>query len=209
MKQTPSVQISIRTRHSPVIDDAVRGDPEALSAVLAVARPMVYRWVLARTKDVDDAEDVTQMVLLRVHSRLSVFRGDSLLSSWLYRVTINELSGFFRKEAREQVHSRRWGETQVGEVSPPPTVDAIANARAAGMVRDVAENLPPLQQAAFQLVDVDGLRPCEAARELGKTQTTIRSSLCRARRRIRALVEECQNELARDWLELHGMEGLG
>ena len=154
MTQIPTGPVSIRERHSPVIDDAVRGDPEALSAVLAAARPMVYRWALARTKDQDDAEDVTQLVLLRVYSRLSVFRGDSLLSSWLFRVTINELSGFFRKEAREQTHSRRWGETQLGEVHPPPTVDAIDHARTAGVVKDMAQSLPPLQQAAFQLVDV-------------------------------------------------------
>jgi RNA polymerase sigma factor (sigma-70 family) len=89
-----------------------------------------------------------------------------------------------------------------GVAKPDP--ERVDRQRAAGAVRDAAETLPPLQQAAFQLVDLDGMKPCEAARELGKTQTTLRSSLCRARKKIRELVEECRRELVTDWMEDHG-----
>jgi RNA polymerase sigma factor (sigma-70 family) len=201
--------ISIRERRSPVILAAVHGDPDALAAVLSAARPQIFRWVFARIRDLDDAEDVTQLVLLRLYSRLSVFRGDSLLSSWLYRVTMNELSGFLRKKAREEAHSQRWSRREWGEATPPPEGEAIDHARAAEAVKELAMDLPPLQRASFQMVDVDGFRPCEAAEELGRTQTTIRSSLCRARQKIRELVEQCRRELVEDWLEPVGLDQAG
>jgi RNA polymerase sigma factor (sigma-70 family) len=190
----PSGLDIIRERRSPLISQAARGNPEALETLLHAARPMVYQWALSRTQDLDDAEDVTQAVLLRLFLRLSAFRGESLLSSWIYRVTTNEISGFFRRRAREQDQARLWSESQAHTTYPDSYPDRIDNQRAAGAVRDAASALPPLQQAAFRLVDLDGLRPCEAARELGKTQTTVRSSLCRARRKIRELVEECRRE---------------
>lgn len=204
MSLTSDRPVSIRVRTSPVISAAVRGDPEALSDVLSAARPQVYRWTLAKTGDVDDAEDVTQMVLLRLYSRLSAFKGESLLSSWLYRITANELSGFFRKRAREQEYSRRWWESRGREPAPPIALETIAHRQSASVVKEMARDLPPLQQATFQLVDVDGLRPCEAAKELGRTQTTIRSTLCRARKKVRELVEQCRAELVQDWVEEFG-----
>lgn len=186
---------TIREQHSPLVAEASRGNVEALTALLESARPVVYRWAALRTRDLDDAEDVTQMVLLRLFSGLPAFRGESRLSSWLYRVTLNEISGFCRKQAREQTQARRWSKAELHDLTTCCDPDRIDHQRAGGLVRDAASTLPPLQQAAFRLVDLDGLRPCEAARELGKTQSTIRSSLCRARRRIRELVRECRQEL--------------
>jgi DNA-directed RNA polymerase specialized sigma24 family protein len=78
-------------------------------------------------------------------------------------------------------------------------MERIDHERTAGIVKDMAQALPPLQQAIFHLVDVDGFRPCEAARQLGRTQTTIRSGLCRARQKIRELVQRCRAELVEDW----------
>ena len=186
---------TIREQHSPLVGEASKGNAEALTALLESARPIVYRWAALRTRDLDDAEDVTQLVLLRLFSGLPTFRGESRLSSWLYRVTLNEISGFFRKQAREQAQARMWCQAELHDLTTCCDPDRIDHQRAAGMVRDAASTLPPLQQAAFRLVDLDGLRPCEAARELGKTQSSIRSSLCRARKKIRELVKECRQEL--------------
>lgn len=191
----------IQERHSPLISAAAEGNPEALSAVLHAARPIVYQWAVSRTRDLDDAEDVTQLVLLRLYTGLPAFRGESRLSSWLFRVTVNEISGFCRRRAREQAQAHRWSEAQAPIFHQDTIPDRIDDRRAVGAVCDAASALPPLQQAAFRLVDLNGLKPCEAARELGKTQTTLRSSLCRARRKIRELVEECRRELITDLRE--------
>ncbi len=190
--------------HSPLISDAVAGDTEALSALLTYARPVVYQWALYKTQDPDDAEDVTQDVLLRVHKGISSFRGQSKLSSWLYRITANESVVLMRKESRRGQSMGLSALDWYGVVSDPSQNERIHNAQTCGLVRNVACALPPLQLAAFRLVDLDGLRPCEAAEVLGRTQTTVRSSLCRARKRIRELVQQARAELSEDHAQRAG-----
>ena len=185
----------IRERQSPLIVDAAEGNSEALSVLLESARLVVHEWATLRTQDPDDAEDVTQKVLLKLFTRLPVFRGESRLSSWLYRVTLNEVSGLFRKRAQEKAKARNWMETSDFPHTSDPDTDRIDRERTVGAIRNVACGLPPLQMAAFRLIDLGGMRPCEAARELGKSQANIRSSLCRARKKIRELVRLAQRDL--------------
>jgi RNA polymerase sigma-70 factor (ECF subfamily) len=173
------------------------GDAEALAALLARARPVVYRWAFSRLEDSDDAEDVTQAVLCRVWSGISSFRGDSKFSSWLYRITANEVGVHWRREARRQLNSDIVGAVVHGTPTQPRGPEQIEDAELCGLVRSVACALPALQLAAFRLVDLDGLRPCEAAGLLGRSQTNVRSSLCRARQRIRELVSRAGQDLAR------------
>ncbi len=190
----------IRERQSPLIADAAKGDSEALSVLLESARPLVHEWATLRTQDQDDAEDVTQMVLLKLYTRLPVFRAEAKLSSWLYRVTLNEVRGLFRKRARERMKILLWSESETQDLSTNSDPDRIDQQRAASVVQEAASTLPPLQLATFRLVDLDGLRPCEAAKALGKTETNIRSSLCRARKKIRKLVRQAQRALSEDMI---------
>ena len=185
----------LRAQYSPLIAEAAEGNSRAVSAILESARTLVYEWATSRTRDPDDAEDITQRVLLKLYSRLSAFRGESRLSSWLYRITVNEISDHHRRRVREKAKARVWMDSNSQLSNKRSSLDQIDNARAARAVKAAATDLPPLQQAAFRLVDLGGMRPCDAARELGKTQTTLRSTLCRARKKIRGLVEGCRNEL--------------
>jgi len=188
----------LEDRCSPLVAHAAEGDPAALSHLLKSARPVVYRWAATRTGNHDDAEDVTQLVLLRLYSHVSAFRGESRLSSWLYRVTINEVAGYQRRESRHRSVVFMWADRGPSEGVARPRPERIDHQRQASAVREAASSLPPLQRAAFALVDLKGLRPCEAARKLGQTQTAIRSNLCRARKKIRELVRQCTEERARE-----------
>ena len=192
---------TIHDRGSRMVAEAAGGNAEALSSLLEIARPLILRWASVRTRDPDDAEDVTQLVLLRLHSRISNFRGDSCLSSWLYRVTVNEAFGFSRRKSREQTLARVWKDSGSRELVSRQDTDSMDRRRLASAIKEAASTLPHLQKSTFQLVDLDGYRPCEAAIELGRTQTTIRSTLSRARKKIRELVEESQRVLASEYLE--------
>jgi RNA polymerase sigma-70 factor (ECF subfamily) len=183
---------TLEERYSPTVAGAAEGDPDALSHLLESARPVVYRWAAARVKNHDDAEDVTQLVLLRLYANLTSFRGESRLSSWLYRVTVNEAAGYHRRESRYRDVIFMWTESESLSFGEKPKPDRIDDQRTVTAVREAASKLPPHQKSAFSLVDLHGLRPCEAARRLGKTQSAIRSNLCRARQKIRDLVAECR-----------------
>ncbi len=190
--------VLLSEKRSPLVMEAAGGNAEALTTLLETARPLIYRWALQKTSDPDVAEDVAQVVLLRVCKGISSFRSESKLSSWLYRITTNEVLALGRRESRLRhfLGIRMAGEELAETV--PPEADRMDSDVACGVIRDVACALPPLQLSAFRLVDLHGLRPCEAARALGKTDTNIRSSLCRARKKIRELVRQARRALSED-----------
>jgi len=179
---------------------AMDGDRESLSALLEQVRPTVYRWAAMKTLDADDAEDVTQNVLLKVAKKIHTFRRDSSLSSWLYRITMNEATGFHRKRAREAEKGKAFLELNAETLREQPEIPRIDEQRAVDAILRFACTLPPLQFSSFRLIDVDGLRPAEAAGRLGKSQGNVRSSLCRARKRIRYLVLQARRELVDEWV---------
>jgi RNA polymerase sigma-70 factor (ECF subfamily) len=188
----------VEARTSPVLLHAVQGNPEALTALLKAARVVVHRWALVRIQDPDDAEDITQMVLLKLHSKLPTFRRESKLSSWLFRITVNEVAGMCRRRLSEKAKAEAWVDSGLCPSAYNPDPERIDRARTARKIRHASGSLPPLQLAAFQLVDLKGYRPCEAANELGRTQGNIRASLCRARKKIRELVAGARKDLAKD-----------
>ena len=183
-----------------LVSGAASGETTALSTLLESVRPTVYQWALHRVRDPDDAEDVTQTVLLRVCKGISTFRGQSKLSSWLFRITANESVGLLRRDARRGSFTALRAVDECMALNEPSEPDRIYASQACCQIRRVARALPPLQLAAFQLVDLDGLKPCEAAEALGRTQANVRSSLCRARKRIRELVRQARRELAENRL---------
>lgn len=187
----PQVEVSGSwDQRSEVVTRAVQGDSEAISALIHLARPMVLRWAMSRTGCEDEAEDVTQKVLLRVYCHLPSFRREASFSSWLFRITVNEASGHWRQELKRRAKTAKWWSAPGSSPSTPAALDRLAAERASDRVHDLACVLPPLQSDVFRLVDLCGMHPCEAARHLHRTQTNVRSSLCRARKKLRALLEQ-------------------
>src|ERR1043165_9580574 len=62
----------------------------------------IYQLALRQMKNPEDAEEVTQDVLMKVYRKIDAFRGDSALSSWIYRITFNTAMSRLRnsKQAR-------------------------------------------------------------------------------------------------------------
>lgn len=72
-----------------LVQRAQRGDEEAFSMLFQLHRRRVYSVCLSMTRDVSDAEDLTQEAFLQVFHSVGTFRGDSAFSTWLYRVAVN------------------------------------------------------------------------------------------------------------------------
>src|SRR6185503_12520359 len=70
-----------------LVAQARDGSASAFEELVRRVRSRIRRWAGRLTRDGDDAEDVTQLVLLRLHAHIDEFEGRSRLTSWLYRVT--------------------------------------------------------------------------------------------------------------------------
>src|SRR6266576_1338544 len=86
--------------------DGVDGAAARLTAerVFTEYAPRVYNLARRMLGNDADAEDVTQDVLLQVVRKLSTFRGDSDVATWLHRITVNAALAHRNKRARRQEH---------------------------------------------------------------------------------------------------------
>ena len=176
----------------PTDADLVRrarsGDEQAFAALVTRWHARIHRWAFAWVADADEADDVTQQVLVRLHLQLSRFRGQAAFSTWAYQITRNAARDAFRRRRRRaRALERLQAMGPADEAGPDPTV-AFEQRDAAAAARAALAGLPPRQREVFDLVDLQGHAPHEAAAVLGLSDGTVRAHLFRARRAVRAAV---------------------
>lgn len=166
---------------------ATKGEREALGRLAGALRPLICRWALVMTGDPNDAEDVAQQVLMKMMTSMEGFDGRSKVTSWVYRITRNASLDHQRTRKREQrlADKAEWvARAEAPRLDDP--LDDIEMRRTMGLIRTLLKELPMRQREIFDLVDLQGLDPKEAAELLEMNPNTVRVHLLRARRRMRS-----------------------
>lgn len=166
-------------------------DETAFDQLVGLCLPRLHRWALVATGDPDDADDVVQETLLRMHGSLAGFRGDCRFTTWLYRLMRSACGDFGRRASslrRLREHIQEKAGSQSDQATPVPNID---NLRTAELVRYFWEELPPRQRQVLDLSDFQGCDAGEVAEMLGIEAVSVRAHLCKARRTIRRRILEC------------------
>jgi RNA polymerase sigma-70 factor (ECF subfamily) len=175
---------------SELVRLAQAGDESAFADLFHAHKAKIYRLCLRMTSNTAQAEDLTQDAFLQIFCKLAMFRGDSSISTWLYRVAFNTVLMHFRKKGLRQVSldepatrepgapKREYGRLD-GRLSS--TVDRIALARA---IRE----LPAGYRTIFLLHEVKGYEHHEIATLLRCSVGNSKSQLHKARIRMRTLL---------------------
>ncbi len=174
------------------------GDAEAYEALARWCYPRVYRWALVRTGDPDEADDVTQDVVVGLRRRLAGFAGRSRFATWLYRVTANEASARSRRVGRRLALLRRWRPPAARLDEEARRLGELHGAAVADLVRALLVELPVRQREVFDLVELQGFEAAEVAGVLDLDAATVRGHLMRARRALRARIIERSPAVAED-----------
>jgi RNA polymerase sigma-70 factor (ECF subfamily) len=150
-----------------------------------VAR-LVYRMLGGR----GDLEDVIQEVFVQVHKSLKDFRGQSKLSTWLHRVTVNVVL-MHRRAARSRpvFADEPLGEGLVHGVEVPPDEDVERRERVRAFAR-LLDRLADKKRIVFVLHELEGISPSEIAKIVGAPVLTVRTRLFYARREIEAMLRD-------------------
>ena len=165
---------------SALASSVATGDANAFVALVTQLQPRVFRWAVALSGDVDEAEDITQEVFIRVYRAAGTFRGDGPFDAWLYRITRRVLLRMRRKKQSLPEHAGSPLEVYVTD--PGARVDRH---RAVELIREMAAELPMRQREVFVLCDLEGHTPSEAAQLIGVKDVSVRASLFKARAAIR------------------------
>jgi RNA polymerase sigma-70 factor (ECF subfamily) len=148
-----------------------------------------YSLCLRMTKNQTEAEDLTQEVFIQLFRKAGSFRGDSAFSTWLHRMTVNQVLMHFRKRSFKNEKTSEDGETPeqivpgTKDQTKMPVLDRIALKRAVAKLPDGYRNV-------FTLHDVQGYEHTEVARILGISVGTSKSQLHKARLKLRGLLVE-------------------
>ena len=174
-----------------LVQRAQRGDEEAFATLFQLHKRRVYSVCLLMTKDVAEAEDLTQEAFLQVFRKVESFRGDSAFSTWLYRVAVNTVLMRLRRRKSPPVVSldepvspdspslrHEFGKT---DLNLSGTIDRIALHRA-------IEELPAGCRKIFVLHAVQGYQHQEIAQVLRCSIGNSKSQLYKAKMKMRDLL---------------------
>lgn len=165
-----------------------KGDMIAFEEVYNRHHRRVYAICLKMLKNANQAEDLTQDVFIQLHRKIGSFRGDSRFTTWLHRLTVNQVLMHFRKRVVKHEKTTEDGETPdsivVGSERPSkmPVVDKIA-------LENAIKELPKGYKNVFILHDMEGFEHEEVARILGCSVGTSKSQLHKARLKLRKLLK--------------------
>jgi len=185
----PSVDVTVENSSSDLelCRLAADGNLAAFELIYQRYHRRTYSLCLRMMGSQTEAEDLTQEVFIQLFRKVGSFRGDSAFSTWLHRLTINQVLMHFRRRSFKNEKTSEDGEmpeqTVHGTADPNkmPVVDRIALKKAIG-------ELPNGYRNVFILHDVEGFEHEEVARMLGISVGTSKSQLHKARLKLRGLL---------------------
>lgn len=172
-------------------DAGVAPTPEMLEAAWREFSGELRQFIGRRVSRPQDADDILQLVALRMVQASDELRDRRTLLGWLYAVTRNAITDHYRAA----VHRR---EVVTDDVPDPPAVDVSDDEDAqqaltslAACIRPLLRLVPADQAAAVELVDLAGVSQVEAARSAGLSVSGMKSRVQRGRRALRDALTAC------------------
>lgn len=173
-----------RATERRLVKEAQNGDLLAFERLYRENVRKVFGLCLRLSQDASLAEELTQEVFVKAWRKLSTFRGESALSSWLYPMAVNV--------ALSERRSRRRRDARIVPVEEPERMEKAPGAPQPETGFDLERalaTLPPGARAVFVLHDVEGRTHEEIAALMNLAAGTSKAQLHRARRLLREALE--------------------
>ena len=183
---------------SELIGRLSNNDPLAFRILVEQYEDMVFRTSMGLLHDKEEAEDISQEVFIEVFKSIGYFRGESKLSTWLYRITINKSLNELKKVQRQKTWGRlddfiKGKKEDRREISIPDRSGEKAgeSEELAKILQHAIDEIPENQRIAFVLAKYDELSYKEIAEIMNTTISSVESLVHRAKsnlqRRLRKI----------------------
>jgi RNA polymerase sigma-70 factor, ECF subfamily len=184
------------------------GNEQAYEALIGAFQQPVYSLIFRLLNDSADACDVTQEVFLKVFRKISAFREESTLKTWIYRIAVNEAYNYqrwFSRHRRQEVGLEASDEEsfcyaqRLSDPGRSPYQRAVDQEQHA-LIEDALSRLNPTFRSAVVLRDVEELSYEEIAEILQVALGTVKSRILRGREALRReLAGRLEPEPALHW----------
>ena len=181
-----------------LVAKACAGDRDALRSIVRGLEKPVFQLCFRMLGDVDDAQDATQDILIRVITHLGSFQGRSALRTWVYRVAVRHVMDLQRRGRRqpplppEQLATLIERGLAHGAEAAPASAEnlVLENEVRLSCTQGMLMTLSPEERMALVLVELVGLNAAQAAEIVESTHGAFRQRLSRARRRLAGFLRE-------------------
>jgi RNA polymerase sigma-70 factor (ECF subfamily) len=179
---------------SQLLARCAAGDMAGLETLYRRHVERVWRYAWFRTHSREAAAEIVQETFLRVARASSGFEGRSAFTTWLFAIVRSVAVNHARKEGRR----RETADPQILKLVPSDDPDvstaATRTIETQDAVRQAVAQLPGPQRDAIVLCELSGFRVREAAEVLGWGESRVKTTLFRARRKLRDMLKEHVSE---------------
>ena len=196
------------SREDNLLERLKAGDDRALADVAETYGSKIYQLAFRYLRNKEDAEEVTQDVLFKVHRKVGAFRGDAALSSWIYRITFNAAMSRLRTAKYQRLQDEQ-RQASSGESDQPvaPARPELADwsdmadehvfrTQLRRRVLRAILALPAIYRAPVIMRDIQGMSTEEASAMLRVKDQTLKSRLHRCRLILRKQLADFAGGLA-------------
>lgn len=169
------------------------GDREAFAKLVEMTSAQIYRMMLRILGDQQDAEDVLQETYIKAFRSLPDFEGRSSVTTWLYRIAVNEALMLVRKRKPQAISV-----DDDSSFDPETESDALEitdfcclpegellSSESRRFLDQAVQNLPENLRVVFVMRDQEGLSIQETAQALDLSESNVKTRLLRARLQLR------------------------
>lgn len=179
------------------IEELKAGKQAAYSQLLDDYQQKVFGTCISFVPNREDAEDIAQEVFLEVFKSISNFKGDSKLSTWIYRIATNKSLEFIRKKNTKKrfafMQSIMGNEIPMDKTSYFTEFDhpgiLLENKEKSATIFKAIHTLPESQRVIFTLAKIDGKSYQEIVEITGKSLSSVESILFRAKKGLQGKLE--------------------
>ena len=122
----------------------------------------------------DDADDVMQNALLKAWNSIDTFRSDSKLSTWLYRIAINESLDFLRRQ--KNIVTMSTDDADLGIANTLMADDYFDGDETEAQLQEAIASLPEVQRTVFLLRYYDDMKYSDISKQLGTSEGALKAS---------------------------------
>jgi len=175
---------------------ALSGNPVTAAPALTVEdvyaqhRTLLVRWTARLAGPRMDLDDVLQEVLLQIHHALPGFRGDAMLTTWLYQLTHRVVMRWLRRERVRRFLFGSGAEDADAPSEEPGPFASLERQQSSRVLYAALDRLPEKHRTAFLLFELEQLPAEEIARIMVTKPGTVWVWLHRARSKLREMLQE-------------------
>lgn len=175
----------------------MKAKEEKFRDIVAEQQSRVWNVCRHYARSVDDARDLQQEVLINVWRNLESFRGEAMLSTWIYRIAVNTCLSYILKENRRSAFTLSMDSHSIATLMlSDDTQEKVETERKFELLHDAINRLTVIDKLLISLA-IEKVTTREMAEIIGITEPNVRTKLHRIREELRSMMKGGNDESER------------